>query len=167
MNASYDYYKTRYFFYTPLYFEYYRDPFSNIDTKLTLATGLGYTVIDDGVTELSFSGGPAFVKTKFISVAAGENNVESSPGLWLKTNYDTELTKTIDFIAKYNIQFSNRETGGYTHHIILTLDSEITGSLDFDTSFIWDRVTHPTEAADGTTPLPDDYRITFGISYTY
>ena len=113
------------------------------------------------------SGGPAFVKTKFISVAAGENNVESSPGLWLKTNYDTEITKTIDFIAKYNIQFSNRETGGYTHHIILTLDSEITGSLDFDTSFIWDRVTHPTEGADGTTPLPDDYRITFGISYTY
>ena len=167
LNASYDYYKTRYFFYTPLYFEYYRDPFSNIDTKLTLATGLGYTVIDDGVTELSFSGGPAFVKTKFISVAAGENNVESSPGLWLKTNYDTELTKTIDFIAKYSMQFSNKETGGYTHHIILTLDSEITGSLDFDMSFIWDRVTHPTEAADGTTPLPDDYRVTLGISYTY
>jgi len=167
LNASYDYYKTRYFFYTPVYVEYYRDPFSNIDSKVTLATGLGYTVIDDGVTELSFSGGPAFVKTKYISVAAGENNVESSPGLWLKTNYDTELTKTIDFIAKYNIQLSNKETGGYTHHIILTIDSKITGSLDFDTSFIWDRVTHPAEAADGTTPFPDDYRITLGISYTY
>jgi len=51
LNASYDYYKTRYFFYTPVYVEYYRDPFSNIDTKLTLATGLGYTVIDEGVTE--------------------------------------------------------------------------------------------------------------------
>jgi putative salt-induced outer membrane protein YdiY len=167
LNASYDYYKTRYFFYTPVYAEYYRDPFSNIDSKVTLATGLGYTVIDDGVTELSFSGGPAYIKTKYISVAAGENNVESSPGLWLKTNYDTELTKTIDFIAKYNIQFSNKETGGYTHHMILTIDSKITGSLDFDTSFIWDRVTHPTEDADGTTPFPDDYRITLGISYTY
>jgi hypothetical protein len=167
LNASFDYYKTRYFFYTPIYVEYYRDPFSNIDSKLTLATGLGYTVIDDGDTELSFSGGPAFVKTKFISVAAGQNNVESSPGLWLKTNYDTELTKAIDFIAKYNIQVSNTETGGYTHHIILTLNSEITGSLDFDTSFIWDRTTHPTEAEDGTRPFPDDYRITFGISYTF
>jgi putative salt-induced outer membrane protein YdiY len=167
LNANYDYYKTRYFFYTPVYFEYYRDPFSNIDSKLTLATGLGYTVIDDGITELSFSGGPAYVKTKFISVAAGENNVESSPGLWLKTNYDIELTNTIDFIARYNIQFSNKETGGYTHHVILTIDSEITGSLDFDTSFIWDRTTHPTEAEDGTTPLSDDYRVTFGISYTF
>ena len=70
-----------------------------------------------------------------MSLAAGENNVESSPGLWLETNYDTELTKTIDFIAKYSMQFCNKETGGYTHHIILTLDSEITGSLDFDMSF--------------------------------
>lgn len=167
LNASFDYYKTRYFFYTPAYVEYYRDPFSNIDSKLTLATGLGYTVIDDGDTELSFSGGPAFINTKFISVAEGENNEESSPGLWLKTNFDTELTKAIDFIAKYNIQFSNKETGGYTHHIILTLNSEITGSLDFDTSFIWDRTTHPTEAEDGTRPFPDDYQITVGISYTY
>ena len=71
LNASYDYYKSRYFFYTPAYFEYYRDPFSNIDSKITLATGLGYTLIDDGVTELSFSGGPAYVKTKFISVRFG------------------------------------------------------------------------------------------------
>ena len=167
MNAGFDYYKTRYFFYTPAYVEYYRDPFSNIDSKITLATGLGYTVIDDSVTELSLSGGPAFINTRFISVAAGESNEESSPGLWLRTNYDTELTKAIDFIAKYNIQYSNKETGGYTHHIILTLNSEITGSLDFDTSFIWDRTTHPTEAEDGTRPFPDDYRITLGISYTF
>jgi len=167
LNASYDYYKTRYFFYTPAYVEYYRDPFSNIDSKITLATGLGYTLIDDGDTELSLSGGPAYVKTKYISVAAGEDNDESSPGLWFKTNYDTELTKTIDFIAKYNMQYSNKETGGYTHHIILTINSEITGALDFDTSFIWDRTAHPTQAADGTTPFPDDYRITLGISYTY
>ena len=130
-------------------------------------TGLGYAVIDDDIIELSFLGGQAFVNTKFISVAAGENNVESSPGLWLKTNYDTYLTKTIDFIASFNIQFSNRETGGYTHHIILTTDNEITGSLDFDTSFIWDRLTHPAEDEDGTKPIPDDYRITFGIGYTF
>jgi putative salt-induced outer membrane protein YdiY len=167
LNASFDYYKTRYFFYTPAYVEYYRDPFSNIDSKITLATGLGYTLIDDSATELSFSGGPAFINTKFISVAAGESNDESSPGLWLKTNYDTKITKAIDFIAKYNIQFGNKETGGYMHHIILTLNSEITGSLDFDTSFIWDRTSHPTEAEDGTMPFPNDYRVTVGISYTY
>lgn len=167
LNASYDYYKTRYFFYTPVFAEYYRDPFSNIDSRVTLGTGLGYTVIDDGKTELSFAGGPAYVKTEFVSVSAGENTSESTPAAVLKTNYDFELTKTIDFIARYNIQVGNEASGGYTHHIILTVESEISGALDFDTSFIWDRTAHPTQAADGTTPEPNDYRITFGISYTY
>jgi len=167
LNASYDYYKTRYFFYTPVFAEFFRDPFTNIDSRITLGAGLGYTVIDDGRTELSFSGGPAYVKTEFVSVSAGENTSESTPAAVLKTNYDFELTKTIDFIARYNIQVGNQASGGYTHHIILTVESEITGALDFDTSFIWDRTTHPTEAADGTSPEPNDYRITFGISYTY
>ncbi len=167
LNASYDYYKTRYFFYTPVFIEFYRDPFTNIDLKSTLGAGLGYTVIDDGRTELSFAGGPAYVKTDFISVAAGENSSESTAAAVLRTNYDIELTKTIDFIARYNIQVGNEASGGYTHHIILTVESEITGALDLDTSFIWDRTAHPTQAADGTSPEPNDYRITFGVSYTY
>ena len=167
LNASYDYYKTRYFFYTPVFFEYFRDPFTNIDSRITLGTGLGYTMIDDGRTELSFSGGPAYVKTEFVSVAVDQSSSESTPAAVLKTNYDFELTKSIDFIARYNIQVGNKASGGYTHHIILTIENEITGALDFDTSFIWDRTAHPTQAQDGTTPEPNDYRVTFGISYTY
>ena len=167
LNASYDYYKTRYFFYTPVFFEYFSDPFTNIDSRLTLGTGLGYTMIDDGRTELSFSGGPAFVKTEFVSVTVDQNSSESTPAAVLRTNYDFELTKSIDFIARYNIQIGNKASGGYTHHIILTIENEITGALDFDTSFIWDRTAHPTQAQDGTSPEPNDYRVTFGISYTY
>jgi putative salt-induced outer membrane protein YdiY len=167
LSASYDYYKTRYFFYTPLFGELYRDPFTNIDLRTTIGAGLGYTVIDDGRTELSFAGGPAFVKTDFLSVSAGENTSESTAAAVLRTNYDFEITKAIDFLARYNIQYGNQASGGYTHHIILTVESEITGSLDFDVSFIWDRTSNPTTAADGTTPVPDDYRVTFGISYTY
>jgi len=167
LNASYDYYKTRYFFYTPVFAEYFRDPFTNIDSRITLGTGLGYTMIDDGRTELSFSGGPAYVKTEFVSVAVDQNSSESTPAAVLRTNYDFELSKSMDFIARYNIQIGNKASGGYTHHIILTIENEITGALDFDTSFIWDRTAHPTQAQDGTTPEPNDYRVTFGISYTY
>ena len=167
LNASYDYYKSRYFFYTPVFAELYRDPFTNIALRTTLGAGLGYTVIDNGKTELSFGGGPAFVKTEFISVAEGEAASESTPAAVLRTNFDTELNSTLDFIARYNIQIGNAASGGYTHHIILTLESEITGSLDIDTSFVWDRTNSPAEAADGTTPAADDYRITLGLSYTY
>ena len=101
------------------------------------------------------------------NVAYSFKATSTTPAAVLKTNYDFELTKTIDFIARYNIQVGNEASGGYTHHIILTMESEITGALDFDTSFIWDRTAHPTQAADGTRPEPNDYRITFGVSYTY
>jgi hypothetical protein len=167
ITGSFDYYKTRFFFYTPVFFEFYRDPFSNISLKSTLGAGAGYTLIDDGVSELSIGGGPAYVKTEFISVAPGEKGSESTTAAVIRTSYDTEITDTVDFIAKYNIQVGNQASGGYTHHIILTLESEITGSLDIDTSFIWDRTSHPATAADGTKPQTDDYQITFGISYTY
>jgi hypothetical protein len=167
LSANFDYYKTRYFFYNPVFAELFRDPFLNIKLRTQLGTGLGYTLIDDGKTELSFSGGPAVVKTTFISVADGEKVGESTAALVLRTNYDTELTDTLDFIAKYNIQYGNDASGGYTHHVILTLENELTGKLDLDISLIWDRVSKPTLDADDNAPVPDDYRMTVGITYTY
>ena len=167
LNASIDYYKTRYFFYTPAFAELYSDTFQNIDLRTTVGAGLGYTVIDDSRTELSFAGGPAYLKTDFISVAPGQNSSETTPAAVLRTKYHLKVTKTLDFAAKYNIQIGNKASGGYTHHIILTVDSEIIGALDFNTSFVWDRTSDPTEAADGTTPIPNDFSLMFGISYTY
>ena len=167
VTANFDYYKTRYFFYNPVFAELFRDPFLNIDMRVQIGAGLGYTVIDDGTSELSFSGGPAYVKTDFVSVAPGENESEATGALVIRTNYDTELTSTLDFIARYNIQYGNKDSGGYTHHAIATLESEITGKLDIDISFIWDRIDNPTEDAEGNAPVPDDYRMTVGLTYTY
>lgn len=167
LNGSFDYYKNRKFYYTAVFIELYHDPFANISLKTTLGTGIGYTLIDNNITELSIGGGPAYVNTDFLSVAAGENSSESTVAAVLRTNYEVALSSTLDFTAKYNIQVGNQASGGYTHHIILTLESEITGSLDIDTSFIWDRTSNPAEVSDGTKPLADDYRLTFGISYTY
>lgn len=167
LSANFDYYKTRYFFYNPVFAELFRDPFLNISLRTQLGAGLGYTLIDDGKTELSFSGGPAFVKTNFISVAEGEKVSESTPALVLRANYDTELTNTLDFIAKYNMQYGNDASGGYMHHAIMTLESELTGKLDLDVSLMWDRVSKPTLDADGNVPVSDDYRMTVGVTYTY
>ena len=167
LNTSFDYYKTRYFFYTLALAELYSDPFTNIDLRTTVGAGLGYTVIKDSRSELSFSGGPAYMKTDFVSVAPGQNISEQTPAAAFKTNYDFKITKTLDFTGKYNIQVGNVESGGYTHHIILTVESEIIRNLDIDISFIWDRTSNPTTDADGTTPVPNNYHITLGISYTY
>ncbi len=167
VSTGIDVYATRYFFYQPIFAEFYRDPFQNIDQRITAGIGIGYTILDTGRFEWRINGGPAFVSTDFISVLPGEADRVETVALVFGTNFDAEVTSSVDFIFNYNIQASKPEAGGYTHHIIATFESEITGSLDFDISMIWDRISQPTKDDSGVAPQPDDYRLTVGVTYTY
>jgi len=167
INAGLDVYATRYFFYQPAFGEYYRDPFQNIDQRITLGVGVGYTIIDSGKYEWDVNGGPAFVTTKYISVQPDQDKREDAAALVFGTHFDAELSDALDFIFKYNIQASKEDAGGYTHHMIATFESELTGHLDFDLSLIWDRISQPREDDLGDAPEPDDYRFSVGVTYTY
>ena len=167
VNATHDIFKTRHFFLRPVFGQYYSDTFSNIDSQITVGTGLGYTIIDTSRTDWDIAGGPAYQATRFVSVQPGENIKETTPALVVTTNYEIELTKKLDFIFNYHTTWGNEESGGYTHHLVSTFENEITGSFEFDVSFVWDHISNPTEADDGTTPQPDDYRMTLGITYEY
>ncbi len=167
ISSSLNIYATRYFFYTPAFAELYRDPFQNIENRLSLGVGIGYTLFDSSKFEWNINGGPAYLSTKYISVEPGEEQKIGAAALVFGTDFDAEVTSSLDFIFKYKIQASKKEVGGYTHHIIATFESEITGSLDFDISMIWDRISQPTKDDLGVAPEPDDYRLTVGVTYTY
>jgi len=167
LTSSFDYYRNRHFFFNPVMVEFFTDPFLNIDLRSTIGAGVGYTVIDDGSTELSFSGGPSYIKTRFVSVEAGKASDEVTAALVVRTLYDTELTDRLDFIAKYNIQYGSEASGGYTHYAIATLQNELTDDLDIDISLEWDYVSRPVTGEGGITPKSNDYRMMLGISYSY
>jgi len=167
VNAGLDVYATRYFFYQPIFGEYYRDLFQNIDQRITAGVGVGYTLIDSGKYEWDINGGPALVITQYISVQPGQNRRVDAGALVFGTNFNAELSDTLNFIFKYNIQASKEDAGGYTHHMITTFESELTGHLDFDLSLIWDRISQPREDDSGETPESDDYRLSVGVTYTY
>lgn len=167
VTLSHDLFKSRHFFLRPLFAEYFADRFSNIDSRVTLGTGFGYTIIDTSRTNWDVAGGPAYQETRFVSVLPGENEKESTLALVISTDYDTELTKNLDFLFNYSTTWGDEASGGYTHHLVTTFESEIIGSLDLDVSLIWDRISNPTLAEDGTVPSEDDYRLTVGIGYDY
>lgn len=167
ITSSLNIYATRYFFYQPIVAEYYRDPFQNIDQRITTGVGIGYTIFNSGGYEWNVTGGPAYISTKFISVEPGEEQKVNAAAVLFSTDFDAELTNKLDFIFKYNIQAAKKKLGGYTHHMIATFENELTGSLDFDISMIWDRISQPTKDAQGNSPESDDYRLTFGVTYTY
>lgn len=164
-NATFDIFVTRNFFLTPATAEYFRDPFLNIDRRLNLGVAIGYTIINTNETEWDVSGGPAYQETKFVSVQPDEAKEDTTTTLLLNTMFETELTSYIDLEGTYNLTLGDEKTGGYTHHSILTIETEITDRLDFDVSVVWDRVDSPVQAADGTFPEQDDFRILIGLGY--
>ena len=167
VTGSYDIFITRRFFVRPLFGEYFRDPFQNIDSKITVGTGVGYTLIDTSKTEWGVVGGPGYQETRFASVQPGEEKKESTPAMVLGTDFDTEITSWIDYLFNYNITWVKQTAGGYTHHLVSTLEIELTNSFDLDVSFIWDHINNPTEEDDGTTPEKNDYRMMVGITYDF
>ena len=167
VTLSSDRFKSRNFFLRPVFAEYFTDRFSNIDSRVTVGSGFGYTIIDTKRTNWNVAGGPAYQETRFISVLPGENDKETTIALVISTDYDIELTKDLDFIFNYSTTWGNEASGGYTHHLVTTFESEIIGSFDLDVSLIWDRISNPTVAEDGTVPLKDDYRLTVGIGYDF
>lgn len=167
LNSFIDVFQTRRFFWRPVFLEYFRDPFQNIQSQSTLGAGLGYQLIDTKKTELNLTTGPAYQETRFDSVVAGEDKETSTPALVTSASYETALTKRIDFDFTYSFKLVNESSGTYTHHTVTSFETELTSWLDFDISFIWDYVRDPTPNSDGTLPESDDYKLTFSLGIEY
>jgi len=166
-NFSFDYFKTRNFFYKPIFGEYFRDTFQNLDYRISIGSGVGYTIIDSAKTEWNVSGGPSYLQTRYTTVQPGVNQTESNPSISFSTDYDTEYSKTLDIIAKYSIQLSSKNSGGLTHHADLTLKNEISDLFDLDISIIWDRTSNPKAGVNGNLPEKDDFKLVVGLGYDF
>ena len=166
-NATWDWFFSEKVFLRPVFFEYFKDPFQNIDSRVTLGTGIGYQLIENAKTDWSIFAGPAYQTTRFDEVPPGESDSEDTAALSVGTTFDTELTSDIDFIYDYRFQLTNPESGKYNHHMIGTFEMELTDALDFDLSLVWDRIEDPHVNADGSIPEQDDYRVIVGVGYDF
>jgi hypothetical protein len=167
VNAGWNRYFSKRFFWSPVYGEYYRDPFQNIASRWTLGMGVGYTLIDTKKTDWEISGGLAYQTTQFDDVLEGESDSADTPALQFGTVYDYDITKDIDFIFDYRFFIVNEESGTYTHHMLTSLEFEITKLLDFDITLVWDRIQNPREDSTGITPEQDDFRLMFGLGIDF
>jgi len=167
IQGQFDIFTTQKYFFRPVFGEYYRDPLKNIKYRVTLGGGMGYYIIDTSKTEWEVAAGPAYQTTQFDSVEPGEDKREWTPVLMGGTNFDTELTESIDFIFKYTFQILNDASGTYTHHSVTTFETELTKWLDFDTSLVWDRIENPTPDDDGIVPKKDDYYLIFSLGIDF
>jgi len=167
LNGSYNLFSGSRFFWRPLIGQYYRDIFQNIDHQGTLETGLGFELIDNSRTEWTVSGGLGINYVRYRSVEEGHDRSQRSPAFSLGTNLETELSSWIDYLFLAHVTFLDEDSGSYQHHILTTLSTELTGRLDLDVSFIWDRIQKPQVRADGSVPEKDDYRLMMGLGFEF
>ena len=167
INEKYDRYITRYFFWTPVFSEYYTDKYKNIKDQFTLGLGLGYTLIDTKKTHWSLSGGPAAIYTRYYTVETGHNSSNFSPALELSTKFEKKLSSITDFTYNYKLTFSDRDAGVYKHHMIAKFENELSSWLDLDFTAIWDYVAKPTEDSQGITPKNNDFQFLVGLGIEF
>lgn len=152
---------------TPVSFEWFRDPFQNINHRETIGAGVGYELVDTPKIEWDVNGGPGYQRTTFDSVETGTENPEDTPALTAGTTLDVDLTKWMELFYEYRIQFVDEAAGKYNHHMLASLETDITRLLDFDVTLVWDRIQNPRQNEDGITPLQDDFRLTVGLTFDW
>lgn len=167
VNGYFDSFVTSRLYWRVVFAEYFRDRFQNIENQLTVGSGGGYDIIRTSKTEWDISAGLGALYKEAASVEAGKEAGNTSPALLLGTSFDTELTKWLDYLFQYRVQFVDENNGSLLQNMVTTLSSDLVGELDLDLTLTWDRVEDPQPAADGTVPEQDDFRFTVGISYEF
>jgi putative salt-induced outer membrane protein YdiY len=167
VTAGWDLFINQRFFVKPVFGEYYRDPFINIAGRWTLGVGAGYQLIDSPKVDWDVSGGPAYQETRFSDVVPGESDSENTPALVVNTNAEWDITSWMEFDGQYRIQIVNEASGTFNHHLLASFETDITSLIDFDISFIWDRIEDPRENSDGSVPAQDDFRTTVGLTFDF
>lgn len=167
VSAAWNRYLSDRFYLVPISGDYYRDPFQNIRRRWSIGVGAGYQIVDTAKVEWTVDAGLGFRKTFFEEVQAGIPDADSSPAVGVGTYYDNELTGWVEFFFDYRFFVVNEASGSYTHHLVTGLEFELIGDLDFDVSWVWDRIKDPQLRSDRTRPESDDFRTIFALSYSF
>jgi putative salt-induced outer membrane protein YdiY len=167
LDASFDALKSTQFYWRVLFGQYLRDTFRNIENQVSAGTGVGYFVIRTPITTWDVDAGVGVFYQQFVSVEADRPIDKASPVLLLKTRYEGEVTSWLDFVFDFALQIVDEDNGGYISHNIVSLETEITSSLELNLAWYWNHIEKPQPQADGTVPLQDDNRFVIGIAYDF
>ena len=84
-----------------------------------------------------------------------------------RLRFDTDITKSIEWSGEYKVQLGVPETQYTFQHALTTLSVDLWRDIDLDTSFIWDRNQANAYQPTPDSPLPDDFRLTFGLGIDF
>ncbi len=167
LNEKFDIYLSRKFFWTPLFSEYYQNPFQNIDKQYTAGVGIGYTLLHSKMLQWDVSGGPALIQINYVDVEEGKDKFQNSGSLELRSINMYKINTKVELNYDYKINVASKKAGGYKHHMVAGIETDFLIWLDFDVTLVWDFAQLPETDAYGHTPLQSDlqFLVGFGIDF--
>ena len=167
VNSEFDFWLSQRFYLVLPGVEYYKDPFQNLDHRVTVSLGVGYDLIDRPNLEWNITTGPAYQYAWFNSAEPGELTEKGTAALTFGSRLKWDITHRIKWLLEYRGQYTSKEVGETTHHGVSTLSLELTKRFDLDVSFVWDRISQPKVGSDGIQPKPDDFRLVVGLGVDF
>ena len=167
LTSTLDLYLTERTFVTLPGIEFYRDKVQNIDLRTRPYAALGYKVIDTLDQKLRVSAGPAYQSTRLDAGATGDSSTDDTLAGVLSSEFDWDITSDIELNWSYSLTVPFPDTAANNHNMVTSLSVDLTDDLELDVSFVWDRVNRPAANASGEVPLPNDFRTTVGINWTF
>ena len=165
--ASFDVFLTGRFFVTVPTAQFFTDRFQNIQSRLSAGVGAGYEIIDIPTVLWDVSAGVGYQNTIYESVAVGADSSENDTTVGVGTKVEFDLPRGIEWDNSYKVQLVVSDIGKTNHHAESILSFDIWGPLEFDLSFLFDRVEDPVPDAEGVSPESNDYRLTAGLALDF
>ena len=167
LNSAFDYFMTNQLYLIVPAVEVFADEFQNIDLRITPSAGLGYEWLKRKRITSSVSATGGFQYTDLVSAEAGQSGTSNDGVVILGTSIETDPTKDIEWDTTYSVQLVPANLGQTNHHLESIFSIDLFFDLDFDVSFIWDRIEDPAADVDGNVPEQNDYRLTFGVGWDF
>jgi putative salt-induced outer membrane protein YdiY len=167
LTSTLDLYLTERTFVTVPGIELYRDKIQNIDLRTRPYAALGYKVIDTLDQKLRVSAGPAYQSTRLDAGATSMSSTDDTLAGVLSSDFDWDITGDIELTWSYSLTVPFPDTAQNNHNMVTSLSVDLTDDLELDVSFVWDRVNRPAANASGVVPLPNDFRTTVGVNWTF
>ncbi|MFS1917990.1 YdiY family protein [Vibrio sp. 10N.286.46.E10] len=165
VGGSYDLYINNRMFFRPLDLFVQSDEFQNLDYQINAAIQLGYFFVANSEMEWDMSLGPGYQYSRYSTVEAGESLSASSSTFNLESNLKHEVTRDIDFIHLYKLNWASEKAGGIRQANEFGFDIDLLGDFELSLDAIWEHVSNPKVNADNVLPEKDDYKLYVGLTY--
>ncbi len=159
--ASFDLFLTDRLFIQPVGFEYYTAEFKNVDNRYTIGGGLGYELYSSSWVDLEIGGGAAYQNTDF---RTGDPADEDNAAVTINFTFDFDLPRGIEWDNRYDGQITVTNMDRTSTHLESILSFDVWGPLEFEATFLFDRIERPVQPGDGIVIQPNDFNVTFGLS---